>query len=200
MAGVAAVIVAAGRGSRAGGDLPKQFRPIGGEPMLRVSADHVCPPSRDRHGTAGHPSRRRTRSTGPSFVPRSVHHRRYSAAPPGKPRCVPASSVRPGKPDIVPGPRRGAARSFRPALVSRAIAAAKVRQPQRYRRSRSPTRSRPSMPPDTSPRRSRAPGCAWSRRHRLSPSQPARGPSQAVAAASADFTDDAALAEWPALK
>jgi 2-C-methyl-D-erythritol 4-phosphate cytidylyltransferase/2-C-methyl-D-erythritol 2,4-cyclodiphosphate synthase len=37
MAGVAAVIVAAGRGSRAGGDLPKQFRPIGGEPMIRRS-------------------------------------------------------------------------------------------------------------------------------------------------------------------
>jgi len=35
MAGVAAVIVAAGRGTRAGGDLPKQFRPIGGETMLR---------------------------------------------------------------------------------------------------------------------------------------------------------------------
>src|SRR5665811_382461 len=37
MTGVAAVIVAAGRGSRAGGDLPKQFRPIGGEPMIRRS-------------------------------------------------------------------------------------------------------------------------------------------------------------------
>jgi 2-C-methyl-D-erythritol 4-phosphate cytidylyltransferase/2-C-methyl-D-erythritol 2,4-cyclodiphosphate synthase len=35
MAGVAAVIVAAGRGTRVGGDLPKQFRPIGGESMLR---------------------------------------------------------------------------------------------------------------------------------------------------------------------
>ena len=32
---VAAVIVAAGRGTRAGGDLPKQFRDIGGEIMLR---------------------------------------------------------------------------------------------------------------------------------------------------------------------
>jgi 2-C-methyl-D-erythritol 4-phosphate cytidylyltransferase/2-C-methyl-D-erythritol 2,4-cyclodiphosphate synthase len=32
---VAAVIVAAGRGTRAGGDLPKQFRRIGGETMLR---------------------------------------------------------------------------------------------------------------------------------------------------------------------
>lgn len=37
MNGVAAVVVAAGRGSRAGGDIPKQFRPIGGTPMLRYS-------------------------------------------------------------------------------------------------------------------------------------------------------------------
>ena len=35
MPDVAAVIVAAGRGLRAGGDLPKQFRRIGGETMLR---------------------------------------------------------------------------------------------------------------------------------------------------------------------
>lgn len=36
MAGpVAAVVVAAGRGERAGGGLPKQYRAIGGEPMLR---------------------------------------------------------------------------------------------------------------------------------------------------------------------
>ncbi|HYA05972.1 MAG TPA: bifunctional 2-C-methyl-D-erythritol 4-phosphate cytidylyltransferase/2-C-methyl-D-erythritol 2,4-cyclodiphosphate synthase [Xanthobacteraceae bacterium] len=32
---VAAVIVAAGRGERAGGEVPKQYRDIGGEPMLR---------------------------------------------------------------------------------------------------------------------------------------------------------------------
>jgi len=37
MAGVAVVVVAAGRGSRAGGELPKQFRPIGGEPVIRRS-------------------------------------------------------------------------------------------------------------------------------------------------------------------
>jgi 2-C-methyl-D-erythritol 4-phosphate cytidylyltransferase/2-C-methyl-D-erythritol 2,4-cyclodiphosphate synthase len=37
MAGIAAVVVAAGRGLRAGGDMPKQFRPIGGEPMIRPS-------------------------------------------------------------------------------------------------------------------------------------------------------------------
>jgi len=35
MPNVAAVVVAAGRGLRAGGDLPKQFRRIGGESMLR---------------------------------------------------------------------------------------------------------------------------------------------------------------------
>jgi 2-C-methyl-D-erythritol 4-phosphate cytidylyltransferase/2-C-methyl-D-erythritol 2,4-cyclodiphosphate synthase len=35
MVDVAAVVVAAGRGTRAGGGIPKQFRAIGGEPMLR---------------------------------------------------------------------------------------------------------------------------------------------------------------------
>ena len=35
MTEVAAIVVAAGRGTRAGGDVPKQFRAIGGETMLR---------------------------------------------------------------------------------------------------------------------------------------------------------------------
>jgi 2-C-methyl-D-erythritol 4-phosphate cytidylyltransferase/2-C-methyl-D-erythritol 2,4-cyclodiphosphate synthase len=34
---VAAVIVAAGRGERAGATVPKQYRPIGGEPMIRAT-------------------------------------------------------------------------------------------------------------------------------------------------------------------
>jgi 2-C-methyl-D-erythritol 4-phosphate cytidylyltransferase/2-C-methyl-D-erythritol 2,4-cyclodiphosphate synthase len=34
---VAAVLVAAGRGLRAGGDLPKQYRPLAGEPVVRSS-------------------------------------------------------------------------------------------------------------------------------------------------------------------
>jgi 2-C-methyl-D-erythritol 4-phosphate cytidylyltransferase/2-C-methyl-D-erythritol 2,4-cyclodiphosphate synthase len=34
---VAAVIVAAGRGERAGADVPKQYRPIGSEPMIRAT-------------------------------------------------------------------------------------------------------------------------------------------------------------------
>ena len=35
MASVAAVVVAAGQGVRAGGSVPKQFREIGGQAMLR---------------------------------------------------------------------------------------------------------------------------------------------------------------------
>ena len=34
---VAAVVVAAGRGLRAGGDLPKQYRELAGEPVIRSS-------------------------------------------------------------------------------------------------------------------------------------------------------------------
>jgi 2-C-methyl-D-erythritol 4-phosphate cytidylyltransferase/2-C-methyl-D-erythritol 2,4-cyclodiphosphate synthase len=36
---VAAIVVAAGRGVRAGGDLPKQFREIGGTPVLRMALE-----------------------------------------------------------------------------------------------------------------------------------------------------------------
>jgi 2-C-methyl-D-erythritol 4-phosphate cytidylyltransferase/2-C-methyl-D-erythritol 2,4-cyclodiphosphate synthase len=36
-ASVAAIVVAAGRGLRAGGDMPKQYRMIGGEPVVRAS-------------------------------------------------------------------------------------------------------------------------------------------------------------------
>src|SRR5689334_13226544 len=34
---VAAVVVAAGRGERAGASIPKQYRLVGGEPMIRAS-------------------------------------------------------------------------------------------------------------------------------------------------------------------
>lgn len=44
--GVAAVIVAAGRGSRAGGELPKAYRPLGGQPMIRFSLNLFAA---DRH-------------------------------------------------------------------------------------------------------------------------------------------------------
>jgi 2-C-methyl-D-erythritol 4-phosphate cytidylyltransferase/2-C-methyl-D-erythritol 2,4-cyclodiphosphate synthase len=41
-----ALIVAAGKGERAGGGIPKQFRPIGGKPMLRWAVEAMA-----RHGT-----------------------------------------------------------------------------------------------------------------------------------------------------
>jgi len=48
MPDVAAIVVAAGRGLRAGGQLPKQFRPIGGEPMLRRALSMFA-----EHGSVG---------------------------------------------------------------------------------------------------------------------------------------------------
>ena len=44
---VAAVVVAAGRGERAGGDMPKQYRDIAGEPMIRPTLSSL-PRSRRR--------------------------------------------------------------------------------------------------------------------------------------------------------
>jgi 2-C-methyl-D-erythritol 4-phosphate cytidylyltransferase/2-C-methyl-D-erythritol 2,4-cyclodiphosphate synthase len=42
MAIVAAVVVAAGRGERAGGGLPKQYRTLGGVPVVRQVLDRFC--------------------------------------------------------------------------------------------------------------------------------------------------------------
>ena len=36
---VTALIVAAGKGERLGGDVPKQYRPIGGKPVLRWAVE-----------------------------------------------------------------------------------------------------------------------------------------------------------------
>jgi len=70
MSEVAAVVVAAGRGLRAGGEVPKQFRRIGGETMLsrtlsallevpRLAAVQpvIHPDDRDRYGSVGHDAR-----------------------------------------------------------------------------------------------------------------------------------------------
>ena len=67
MSEVAAVVVAAGRGLRAGGEVPKQFRRIGGETMLsrtlsallevpRLAAVQpvIHPDDRDRYASIGH--------------------------------------------------------------------------------------------------------------------------------------------------
>ena len=40
---VTALIVAAGRGERLGGDVPKQFRPLGGKPVLRWAVEALLP-------------------------------------------------------------------------------------------------------------------------------------------------------------
>ena len=124
MAGVAAVIVAAGRGSRAGGDLPKQFRPIGGEPMIRQSLVHVRGTSEGRLRAAGHSAATMWRSSNPpaAGLDRSAAglRRRHAARLP----CAPGwRRSQPRKPDIVL--IHDAARPFAtPALVTRAIAAA----------------------------------------------------------------------------
>lgn len=70
MSEVAAVVVAAGRGLRAGGEVPKQFRRIGGETMLsrtlsallevpRLAAVQpvIHPDDRDRYASVGHDAR-----------------------------------------------------------------------------------------------------------------------------------------------
>ena len=123
MAGVAAVVVAAGRGMRAGGDMPKQFRPIGGESPLRRALSMFV-----EHREVGFVQ--------PVIRPEDLDRYRSSAA--GIDVLAPAfggatrqASVRAGlealaarKPDIVL--IHDAARPFASAaLVSRAIAAAK---------------------------------------------------------------------------
>ena len=122
MAEVAVVVVAAGRGSRAGGDLPKQFRPIGGEPMIRRSLAMLV-----EHPGVG--------PIQPVIHPDDVATFQSSAAgldllPPVFGGATRQSSVRAGlealaprEPDIVLV--HDAARPFASAaLVSRAIAAA----------------------------------------------------------------------------
>ena len=53
MAGkVAAVVVAAGRGQRVGGDVPKQYRSIAGEPVIRPALGSFSWPSWDPHRAA----------------------------------------------------------------------------------------------------------------------------------------------------
>ena len=200
MAGVAAVIVAAGRGSRAGGDLPKQFRPIGGAPMIRQSlvmfVEHpevglvqpvIHPDDVAMFALLGGRARRSAAGI----------RRRHAA----RPRCAPGSRRwHPHEPDIVLV--HDAARPFASAaLVSRAIAAA-----ARERR-RDPGAAGHRHGQDrrcgkaASTGRSTATRCAWCRRRKASPSPLC---STRIAArrppGREDFTDDAALAEWAGLK
>ena len=169
MAGtVAAVVVAAGRGLRAGGDVPKQYR------RIRRRAGDPAEPGAAFAGTARsapvqpviHPRRRGALRRRPSRA--STCCRRCPAARPGRPRCAPASRRwRAHRPDIVLV--HDAARPFAsPALITRAIAAARHERRGGPGARRSPTRSRRSTRTAASPARSTARSCARCRRRRPS--------------------------------
>ena len=197
MAGVAVVIVAAGRGSRAGGDLPKQFRPIGGRPMIRQSLVMLLE----------HPE---VDIVQPVIHPEDVEMFRSSAValellPPVFGGATRQASVRAGlealasrKPDFVL--IHDAARPFASAtLVSRAIAAA--------RRSGAAI---PALPITDTVKTLDAAGLVNQTLDRntlrlVQTPQSFAFPAlldahrRAAAAGREDFTDDAALAEWAGL-
>ncbi len=198
MAGVAVVIVAAGRGSRAGGDLPKQFRPIGGKPMIRQSLVMLLEHSEINF-------------VQPVIHPEDVEMFRSSVVsldllPPVFGGATRQASVRSGlealeprKPDIVLV--HDAARPFASAaLVSRAIAAAK--------RSGAAI---PALAITDTVKTVDAAGLVGQTLDRntlrlVQTPQSFTFPllldahRRAAAAGREDFTDDAALAEWAGLK
>jgi 2-C-methyl-D-erythritol 4-phosphate cytidylyltransferase/2-C-methyl-D-erythritol 2,4-cyclodiphosphate synthase len=198
MAGVAAVIVAAGRGSRTGSDLPKQFRPIGGESMLRRALSMFV-----KHGKVG-------------LVQAVIRHEdiesyRLSAAgfdllPPAFGGATRQASVRAGLEALAPRKPEtvlihDAARPFASAaLVSRAIAAAGKTGA-----------AIPALPVTDTVKTVDAAGLVDKTVDRNSfrlvqtPQAFAFEPllaahRRAAAAGREDFTDDAALAEWAGLK
>jgi 2-C-methyl-D-erythritol 4-phosphate cytidylyltransferase / 2-C-methyl-D-erythritol 2,4-cyclodiphosphate synthase len=198
MAGVAAVIVAAGKGSRVGGDLPKQFRPIGGESILRRTLTMFA-----EHGEVAHVQ--------PVIRPEDAEiYReqtlRLEILPPVFGGATRQASVRaglealePGKPDIVLV--HDAARPFASAaLVSRAIAAAKRNGA-----------AIPALPITDTVKTVDAAGQVGQTLDRntlrlVQTPQSFAFPllldahRRAAAAGREDFTDDAALAEWAGMK
>jgi 2-C-methyl-D-erythritol 4-phosphate cytidylyltransferase / 2-C-methyl-D-erythritol 2,4-cyclodiphosphate synthase len=198
MAGVAVVIVAAGRGTRASGDLPKQFRQIGGKPMIRQTLVTLL----------GHPD---VGVVQPVIHPDDVAMFASSVAeldvlPPVFGGATRQASVRAGlealaphKPDIVL--IHDAARPFASAeLVSRAIAAAE--------RSGAAI---PGLPVTDTVKTVDTDECVAATLDRnilrlVQTPQSFAFPAlldahrRAAAAGREDFTDDAALAEWAGLK
>ena len=195
---VAAVIVAAGRGTRVGGDLPKQYRTLAGEPVIRASLSLFS-----WHGEIG--------------AVQAVIHRddvaAYEAAAKGLKVMSPVfggvtrqASVRAGlealsanSPDIVLV--HDAARPFcSSSLVSRAIAACKETGA-----------AVPGLEVTDTIKRIRADGLVTGTVNRaelrsVQTPQAFSFPAlleahrKAAAAGRDDFTDDAALAEWAGLK
>jgi 2-C-methyl-D-erythritol 4-phosphate cytidylyltransferase / 2-C-methyl-D-erythritol 2,4-cyclodiphosphate synthase len=195
---VAAVIVAAGRGTRVGGDLPKQYRTLAGEPVIRASLSLFS-----WHGEIG--------------AVQAVIHRddvaAYEAAAKGLKVMSPVfggvtrqASVRAGlealsanSPDIVLV--HDAARPFcSSSLVSRAIAAC-----------RETGAAVPGLEVTDTIKRIDADGLVTGTVNRaelrsVQTPQAFAFPAlleahrKAAAAGRDDFTDDAALAEWAGLK
>ncbi len=141
---VAAVVVAAGRGLRAGGDVPKQYREIAGEPVIRPALAaflHIrrsarCSRSFIRDDEAFRAATAR---------PEKTCRRRFRAARRGRLRCAPGlRRLRGSAPDIVL--IHDAARPFLTgALIGRAIAAGQAKRRRGAGASPSPTPSRRSM-------------------------------------------------------
>jgi 2-C-methyl-D-erythritol 4-phosphate cytidylyltransferase/2-C-methyl-D-erythritol 2,4-cyclodiphosphate synthase len=195
---VAAVVVAAGRGFRAGGEGPKQYREIGGEPVIRSSLK----------GLAGHP--------GVAMVQPVIHPddtALFRAAAAGIDVLDPVlggatrqasvraglEALRPRRPDLVLV--HDAARPFASAaLISRGIAAARAcgaAIPALAIADTVKTVDSTGMVTGTIERaqlRSVQTPQAFAFAALLEAHQRAR------AAGREDFTDDAALAEWAGIK
>ncbi|HZL61057.1 MAG TPA: bifunctional 2-C-methyl-D-erythritol 4-phosphate cytidylyltransferase/2-C-methyl-D-erythritol 2,4-cyclodiphosphate synthase [Pseudolabrys sp.] len=198
MAGVAAVIVAAGRGLRAGADMPKQFRQIGGAPMIRQSLVTLLE----------HPE---VDVVQPVIHPEDVEMFRSSAValeilPPVFGGATRQASVRAGLEALAPRQPaivliHDAARPFASAeLISRAIAAAAQSGA-----------AIPALPVTDTVKTVDAAGLVDKTLDRNSlrlvqTPQSFAFPAlleahrRAAAASRDDFTDDAALAEWAGLK
>jgi 2-C-methyl-D-erythritol 4-phosphate cytidylyltransferase/2-C-methyl-D-erythritol 2,4-cyclodiphosphate synthase len=198
MAEVAAVVVAAGRGMRTGGDLPKQFRQIGGESLVRralaMLVDHPLVGFVQPVIRAEDRSRFEAESAGLATMPPAIGGATRQASV-----HAGLEALAPRRPELVLV--HDAARPFAtPALVSRAIeAAAKTGA------------AVPGLPPADTVKRVAGDGTveATLERENLrliqTPQAFAFAPllaahRRAAALGRLDFTDDAALAEWAGLK
>ena len=192
----AAILVAAGRGLRAGAGGPKQYREIGGQTVIFRAMAAFC-----RHPDvfAVQPV---VNPDDAAIFNDAVAGLRHQ--PPTNGGATRQASVHAGlealaaeKPDIVL--IHDAARPFvTPAVISRAIDAPAAPAP-RSQRSRSQTRSSKSAIPATSRRRRNAQACELADAAGVSLRRDSRCPSPRRADGRSDFTDDAALAEWAGL-
>jgi 2-C-methyl-D-erythritol 4-phosphate cytidylyltransferase/2-C-methyl-D-erythritol 2,4-cyclodiphosphate synthase len=191
---VAAIVVAAGRGSRAGPGLPKQFRALGGEPVLRTALKLLAGhPEVARVQPVIHPDDRaayRAAAEGLDLLPPVVGGATRQASV-----LAGLDALAPRAPGIVLV--HDAARPFAtPALVSRAIAAGRQHDA-----------AIPVLPVADTVKRvddaGRVEATLDRGRLRLVQTPQAFGFAalleahrKAVAQGRHDFTDDAALAEW----